>query len=114
MLYKTSARLPLGDDYTGVDIDELGSKCTTFMKDDHANPSKSSTQRHRQRRSRRDDDEDEQDVVSSVLASKRIKNFDPDVDSHHEQVHQHGEAEHLDPALLPIAKFRQTKQQWLH
>lgn len=61
MLYKSSAQLTLGDNSTGVDIDEFVSKCISFMKNDHASPSATSTQRRRQRQSRRDDDDDDED-----------------------------------------------------
>lgn len=61
MLYKSSAQLTLGDNSTGVDIDEFVSKCISFMKNDHASPSANSTQRRRQRQSRRDDDDDDED-----------------------------------------------------
>ncbi|KAG9725659.1 hypothetical protein KCU75_g20522, partial [Aureobasidium melanogenum] len=61
MLLKASAQLTLGDNSTGVDIDEFVSKCIMFMRNDHGNASAASTQRRRQRQSRRDDDGDEDD-----------------------------------------------------
>ncbi|THW50493.1 hypothetical protein D6C86_00864 [Aureobasidium pullulans] len=63
MALKASAQLTLGDNSTGVDIDEFVSKCILFMKNDTGNASATSTQRRRQRQSHRgdgdDDDEDE-------------------------------------------------------
>jgi hypothetical protein len=59
VLYKSSAQLTLGDNSTGVDIDEFVSRCIMFMKNDHGNASATSTQRRRQRQSRRDDDDDD-------------------------------------------------------
>ncbi|KAI5208514.1 hypothetical protein E4T39_01173 [Aureobasidium subglaciale] len=62
MALKASAQLTLGDNSTGLDIDEFVSKCIQFMKNDHANPSATSAERRRQRQSRRDrDDEDDED-----------------------------------------------------
>lgn len=61
MLLKASAQLTLGDNSTGVDIDEFVSKCIMFMRNDHGHTSAASTQRRRQRQSRRDDDGDEDD-----------------------------------------------------
>ncbi|KAI4727715.1 hypothetical protein E4T49_04563 [Aureobasidium sp. EXF-10728] len=63
MLLKASAQLTLGDNSTGVDVDEFVSKCIMFMRNDQANASATSTQRRRQRQSRRGghDDEEEDD-----------------------------------------------------
>ncbi|KAI5249282.1 hypothetical protein E4T43_00651 [Aureobasidium subglaciale] len=61
MALKASAQLTLGDNSTGLDIDEFVSKCIQFMKNDHANPSTASTERRRQRQSRRDHDDDDED-----------------------------------------------------
>lgn len=57
MLLKASAQLTLGDNSTGVDIDEFVSKCIMFMRNDHGN----ATQRRRQRQSRRNDQDEEED-----------------------------------------------------
>ncbi|KAI4744452.1 hypothetical protein E4T50_05206 [Aureobasidium sp. EXF-12298] len=69
VLYKSSAQLTLGDNSTGLDIDDFVSKCIMFMKNDHGNASATSTQRRRQRQSRRndDDDEDEDQDPNDVL-----------------------------------------------
>jgi hypothetical protein len=74
VLYKSSAQLTLGDNSTGVDIDEFVSKCIMFMKNDHTDPSAASTQRRRQRQSRRDDDddEDEDNDANDVLDWARL------------------------------------------
>jgi hypothetical protein len=74
VLYKSSAQLTLGDNSTGVDIDEFVSKCIMFMKNDHADPSAALTQRRRQRQSRRDDDddEDEDNDANDVLDWARL------------------------------------------
>ncbi|KAH0402958.1 hypothetical protein KCU89_g2618, partial [Aureobasidium melanogenum] len=58
MFPKASGQLTLGDNSTGVDVDEF----------DQSNASAPSTQRRRQRQSRRDDDSDEDDdqVANSI------------------------------------------------
>jgi hypothetical protein len=58
---KASAQLTLGDNSTGVDIDEFVSKCIQFMKHDQTNPS--STQRRRQRQDNDEDDEEQESIL---------------------------------------------------
>lgn len=68
---KKSSLLVIGDNSTGVDVDEFVSKCIRFMRDDHG---QQSTQHRRQRQSRReqDDDDDEQEESNDVLDWARL------------------------------------------
>lgn len=59
LVLKRSANLTLGDNSTGVDLDEFVSKCILFMKSDHHGTSAASTQRRRRRQALRDDDDDQ-------------------------------------------------------